>query len=97
MNKSSLLSSACVSILASTITITVQAEGIYKWTDNQGLVNYADTVPAQIKAQKIDDRILVKPHHNEKHAASGNPDAGTTAGNEFDPDILPATSAGLTE
>lgn len=97
MNKSSLLFNTCVSVLASTITITAQAEGIYKWIDNQGQVNYADAVPAHIRAQKIDDRILVKPRRVETRTSSGNPDAGMTAGSKLDPNALPATSAGLSE
>jgi len=97
MKKSTLLSSVCATLLAVTTSITVQADGIYKWTDNEGMVNYADTVPSHIKAQKFDDRILVKPRREDSDASSGNPDTEMTAGSKIDPNKLPATSAGLSE
>ncbi len=97
MKKSTLLCGLCAAPLAAGLFVPVQAEGIYKWTDSQGQVNYADMVPTHIKAQKIDDRILVKSHRDATPDSSGNSDAAMTAGNVFEPNELPATSAGAPE
>ncbi|MGD2056364.1 MAG: DUF4124 domain-containing protein [Gammaproteobacteria bacterium] len=70
------------------------AQDIYKWVDDAGLVNYADEVPANVRAQLLDQRVFnnwqrddgpVRPRVNYNVVVK---QAG------FDPNALPPAAAG---
>jgi hypothetical protein len=72
------------------------AQDIYKWVDDEGLVNYADVVPPNVTAQLLDQRIFYNSQRDDGPHRPRVKYNVVTEQASFDPNALSPTAAGPT-
>lgn len=85
-----------ISVLGLFGPLSADALDIYKWVDDEGLVNYADVVPTNVTAQLLDQRIFYTSQRDGGEYRSRITYGVVTEQSGFDPNALSPTAAGPT-
>ena len=83
-----------ISVVGLSGPLPAVTQDIYRWVDDEGLVYYADVVPANVSAQLLDHRIFYNSQHDNDPVRPRIMYTVVAEHGGFDPNALSPPAAG---